>query len=225
MDTMPRTPAPHRLTRERHITAACALDTIPLLAQRVTSMLWWGRRISVAHHWIGPDSRIEIAAGLTVNTEMGDRAVRATADDAHAGFAVHLAPGIRGFGFAAYASDGNTTEREVWKRYHAGDRHNITIIEMDGGMLGDGGPGRDDHVSIQYWNEHRVGQEWVVGFDTDDLFRVWQERENQGWQLGRESLDIGYCKAFAQVGAYRVRCGFPLAGDACAGADDHVEED
>lgn len=216
-----------RIRRDRHVQAACAVDSVPLLAARVTDMLWWGRRIAVAQRWIDTDSPIEMATGLIVDPEMDDRAVRLTVtEQQYAHFAVYLAPGIlNGFGFGAYASDRNLTEDQVWTRWHADDRRDITIVELVGGGPSDGGPGKDDHIRIRYWNHDRVGREFMVAFDTSHYYQVWHEREDRGWTLGGKSTTVDYCKQFAQVGDYRVRCSYPLAGDACAGADDHVEPD
>jgi hypothetical protein len=216
-------PTIDRITSQRHVRAACAVDAVPLLAHRVAAMLWWGRRITVAHRWLDSDSRIELKVGLSVDKQMGDRAVRLTTAADHAGFAVHLAPGIEAFGFSAYASDDNASEAQAWKRYHDGGRRNITIVELDGGMLGDGGPGRNDHLSFRYWNEHRVGREIVVGFDTEGYSQVWQERENAGYAAGGEDFRVPYCKALAQVGDYRVRCAWPTDGGVCPRAGEHIE--
>ncbi|GAB7044939.1 hypothetical protein [Catenuloplanes indicus] len=213
--------SPDRIGHDHHVNAACALNTVPLLAARVTALLWWGRRITVVRRWLDRDSTPDLKVGLTVDHQQGDRAVRANTGDDFAGFGVHLAPGIEGFGFNAYGSDGSRTEAEVWKRWHAGDRREITLVELSGG--GDNGPGLNDSLTITRYNQHRVGEQIQIGFDHHAYSAVWQERSDRGWQLGGESLDISYCDAWAQHGPYRVRCGFPLAGDACAGGDDHID--
>ncbi len=204
------------------MSAACALDTVPLLGQRVINLLSWGRRMTVVSRYLEAES-LDVKVGLTVDHEQGDRAISLRTEDHYASFGVHLAPGIEGFSFAAFGSDGNATEAEVWKRYHSGEKkREITTVELIGGGDGALGPGREDHITITYWNQHGVGRQTVVGFDTNAFYEVWLARENQGWLLGKESLDVAYCKQFAQVGRYRVSCAFPLAGAACSGADDHV---
>jgi hypothetical protein len=160
-------PSPERIRTRYHIQAAVALDTIDLLAERVQNLLKAGRRMTLVRRWADRDNTPTVTAGLTLFEEPRLR----HQDDGGAGFGVHLRPGIHGFGFSAYACDGNTTEAEVWKRYHAdkGDDHwtrrrNITVVEIDGGMA-DSGPGRDDQLTIRHWNEHGVCEEIVVAFD------------------------------------------------------------
>jgi hypothetical protein len=215
------TRSPSRIESDYQVSAACALDTVPLLAARATSLLWWGRRITVVRRWLDRASDPDLKVGLTVDHQQGDRAVRTNVGDDFAGFGVHLTPGIEGFGFNAYGSDDNRTEEQVWKRWHAGDRREITLVELSGG--GNNGPGLNDHLTITRYNQHRVGEQIQVGFDHHAYSAVATERANRGWELGGESTKISYCDVWAQHGPYRVRCGYPLAGDACAGGDDHIE--
>lgn len=168
-------PSPQRVLTERNVHSMAALDTIDLIEQRVRNLLSHGRRITVAcrpYTWTG--GAPEVTAGLTVAED-----VKAWRDGDGAGFSVLLAtsgPSIgQRLGVAAYGSDGNTTQAEAWKRYHAGKaessdwherRRDMTHVQIVGGLRGDG-PARDDSLTIQSWNRDGVCSETVVAFDYD----------------------------------------------------------
>lgn len=214
--------SPQRILTDQRVVAACALDTVPLLARRVTNLLSWGRRMSVAHRFLTSEA-LDLKAGLTVDHGQGDRAITFRADDHYASFSVYLTPGLEGFSFAVFASDGNTTEEQVWKRYHSDGRNSeITTVNMIGGGEGNRAPGKEDRITITYWNQRGVGRQTVVGFDSSAYFDAWTARENAGWASGGERLDVEYCKEFALVGPYRVTCGFPIVDGTCSGAADHA---
>lgn len=212
-------PSPERITTSQTVTAACALDTVPLLAARVRNLLSWGRRITVAESQGG---ELTVQAGLVVADDMEQPVRDSVQPGQWATFGVHLAPGIHSFGFAAYASDGNATEMEVWRRYHAGDRRDITLVDITGGMQDRVSPGRADSLTVTRWNAHGVVIQTVIAFDTHAYSEVWREREERGFDLGGQRLDITYCDELAQVGRYRVRCGYPLLLTECEGQADHV---
>jgi hypothetical protein len=143
------------------VSAACALDTVPLLGQRVINLLSWGRRMTVAGRYLESES-LDLKVGLTVDQEQGDRAITLRTEDHYASFGVYLTPGIEGFSFAAFSSDGNATEADVWKRYHSGEKkREITTVELLGGGDGSLGPGKEDHITITYWNQYGVVWEQV----------------------------------------------------------------
>lgn len=223
MTTVPR---PERIATSYDVTAACALDTLPLLAARVRALLSWGRRISLATRWLDGDSDITLHPGLVVADDMGPDAVRESVKPSEFGtFSVQLAPGLEGFGFSAYAADEQTTEMQVWRRWHAGDRRNITLVTLSGGMAGDSGPGRGDQLRIRFWNSHGVGREAVVGFDHHAYSDAARERHDRGWDLGGQSIDVAYCTEFAQLGRFRLVCGYPIRLGVCDGASDHVTDE
>jgi len=163
--------ATDRINTLRHVTAMAALDTVDMLADRVENLLRHGRRMTMARRYTYVDQPPELTAGLTVD----GKPHRWSKDDG-AGFTVRLNPGLlTGFGFAAYANDGSATEAEAWMRYHAAEavhgdwsrrRRDMTLVEITGGLPGDG-PARDDKLVIRYWNRDGVCDEVVVAFDYD----------------------------------------------------------
>lgn len=188
-DTEKRTgPSPDRILTDYYVRVAVALDTIDLLAERVLNLLASGRRITLVRRYVSHDGTPDVFAGLV---EEAPSRLRRRGDPEGAWFGVQLKPGLRGFGFFAYAHDGNATEAEVWARYRAGNdesdpfarRSNITLLEIDGGMA-ESGPGRNDRLVIQHWNEHGVCEEIIVAFDaTDRLTAAVRELEAEiEWQ-------------------------------------------
>ncbi len=164
-------PTPDRIRTMRHVTAMVAVDTIDLLAERITNLLAHGRHITIARRYTYVDSPPDLYVGLTVD---GEPALRHHSRPLGASFGVHLKPGIRGFGFSAYRDDART-EADAWKAYHAAEglsddpfrrRRDMTYVEINGGLPGDG-PARDDQLTIRFWNEHGVCDEQVIGFDYD----------------------------------------------------------
>lgn len=162
-----------RIRTERHVEAMVALDTMDLLVTRVKNLLSHGRRIAMAHRYTYCDSAPDLYAGLTVDASAYRDGFTSggSADGRH--FGVALSPGLHGFGFSAYAGDGNDTEAQAWRRYHAkvadsGDpferRRDMTLIRLVGGLDNDG-PARDDLIVIRAWNQHGVCDERVIAFD------------------------------------------------------------
>lgn len=175
-----------RLRTERHINAMVALDNFDLLTARVRKLLSYDRRISMTQRYTYTDQPPELYVGCTLDKEARSGGIieGQSADGRH--FGVYLRPGLlTGFGFSAYTSDGNATEAEAWKRYHAGDeatnhwdkRRNMVRLTLNGGMGGDYGPARDDLIVVRAWNEHGVCDEKVIGFDTD---AYWAARDAEG---------------------------------------------
>lgn len=218
-------PKVDRIARDRRIQAACALDTLPLLAERVRGLLSWGRRISVARRYLD-GGETELKVGLTVDTEQGDRAIH-LGGSAEKGwhFGVHLAPGINGFGFSAYPYEA-PSEAEVWRRYRAGERRDITIVELAGSSANDSGPSHDEYLRIEDWNQHGVGQAWVIGFDTNAYYGAWKIRHDRGYEAGGGNaapLATAYCREWVLEGSYRMQCGYPVVEGTCMAIGDHVE--
>jgi len=162
-----------RIRTERYVECMVALDTFDLITDRVRRLLSYGRRMSMTRRYTYIDSSPDLTAGLTVDTDARGGGIVEGSGHGGRHFGVHLRPGLEGFGFSAYDSDGNATEEEAWKRYHAGGdtgdhwsrRRNMTLIRLNGGLEGDFGPGRDDHIVILAWNEHAVCEERVIAFD------------------------------------------------------------
>lgn len=144
---------PTRIRTDHNVWALAALDTIPLLTERVQEMLSNGRRITLITRWMGRDDTPKVACGLTVD--------EVTAWGNGCGLGVHLKPGIAGFSF----SSDEATESEVRQRFNGGDRKDLTEVEIHGGTHG---PGREDHIVIRRWNMFGVGEEKVVAFDLGD---------------------------------------------------------
>jgi hypothetical protein len=168
------TASPDRIRTQRHVTAMAALDTVDLLAERVTQLLSHGRRMTIARRYTYMDCAPEVTAGLTLSSPP-----RRWASDRGRGFQAALSG--TGFGFSAYPGEADT-EAEVWARYHAGEaasedlfkrRRDMTYVEIVGGMAGDG-PARDDLIVIRAWNGDGVADERVVAFDTGLL---WEQQD------------------------------------------------
>ncbi len=163
-----------RIRRERGLEAMVALDTIDLLADRVINLLSHGRRITLVQRFTYTQQPPTVATGLSLRDEPKVRH-----QDGGASFGVHLEPGVlTGFGFRAYACDGNDTEANAWQRYRTGKaesdrrserRQDMTHLWIVGGLSNDS-PARDDLLVIRHWNHDGVCTETVVAFDTGLLF-------------------------------------------------------
>ncbi|TDC59425.1 hypothetical protein E1258_18005 [Micromonospora sp. KC207] len=113
-----------------------------------------------------------MATGLTLDPDAPSGGIHESIrDDHHLG--VTLRPGLMsGFAIAAYTSDRNTTEADVWKRWNAAkdatDRwlkpRRLILIDITGGLPGDG-PARDDKLIIRAFNDDAVCDERVIVFD------------------------------------------------------------
>lgn len=168
------TASPDRLRSQRHVQAMAALDTVELLAGRVQQLPSHGRRMTMTRRYTWTNEPPEVTAGLVLDGEP-----KLWRQDDGVGFVVRLAPGLlAGFGFAAYGHEGSATEAEAWARYHAAEatnddwfkrRRDMTLVEVTGGLAGDG-PARDDLIVIRAWNRDGVCDERVVGFDTGLLW-------------------------------------------------------
>lgn len=165
-----------RIRTQRHVTAMAALDTVELLAQRVTNLLSHGRRMAMTRRFVYVNDRfvyVNDPPELTVGLVLEDAKLWSQVDAM--GFTVRLRPGpLVGFGFVAYQHEGSGTEAEAWKRYHAYKadsasfferRRDMTHVEIIGGLPGDG-PARDDRIVIQAWNRDGVCDERVIAFDS-----------------------------------------------------------
>lgn len=174
-----------RIRTQRHTDAMVALDSFDMIVARIRKLLSWERRISMTQRytWVNEPPQMHVGCTLDKEARNGGIIEGTNADGRH--FGIYLRPGLlTGFGFSAYASDGNATEAEAWKRYHAGKdatdhwskRRNMTRVTLVGGMEGDSGPARDDLIVIRAWNEHGVCDEKVIGFDTD---AYWAARDTE----------------------------------------------
>lgn len=178
------TGSPDRIRAQRHVTAMAALDTVDLLAERVQQLLSHGRRMTMTRRYTYVNDPPEVIAGLTVRGEP-----KLWRQDDGAGFDVRLGPDmLAGFGFIAHGHDGSATEAEAWKRYHAAKaessnfserRRDMTLVEITGGMAGDG-PARDDLIVIRAWNRDGVADERVIAFDTGLLWEQLDAAEVAG---------------------------------------------
>jgi hypothetical protein len=174
----------NRIKSMREVDAMVALDTFELITTRVRKLLSYGRRISMTQRYTYLSDRApDLLVGLTVDAEARNGGITEVLKDDGAHFGVTLKPGLMtGFGFSAYDIDGNASEAEAWKRFHAGKdatavwskRRNMTLVRLVGGMAGDMGPARDELIVIRHWNNDAVCDERVIGFDTD---AYWAERE------------------------------------------------
>lgn len=216
-------PKPERILTHHDVTAACALDTVPLLAARVRNLLSWGRRISVASRWLGArDGDLDLHAGLVVAEDMGGRVIRGLVRPGeYATFSVQLTGGVI-VAFDAYAADEGATEMQVWRRYHDGERRRITLVRVVGGLDDRVSPGACDQITITSWGPNGAGRQTTVGFDSHAYDEAWAEREQRGLKLSGHDTGIEYCEDLAQVGRYRVRCAMPIYLGSCAGLGDHV---
>lgn len=168
---------PGRIRTQRHVTAMVALDTVGLLAERVTNLLSHDRRIAMTRRSTWADSPPEVLVGLTV-----DGQPRLWTGSGGRGIEVRLKPGsLAGFGFAAYPGEADT-EAAVWLRYHAAKgadddvstrRRDMIHVVINGGMRHDG-PARDDRIVIRSWNRDGACTEQVIAFDTGLL---WEQQD------------------------------------------------
>lgn len=171
-----------RIRSQRHVTCMAALDTMDAIAERITKLLSYGRRISMTQRYTYTSHAPDLYVGLTIDEQGHGGGILYASRDASKHLGVSLKPGIRGFGIGAYAGE-NDTEKAEWARYHAADdsdvfrkRRNMTVVTIEGGMAGDDGCARSDALKIEHWNEHGVCDERVIGFDTD---AYWAERRDE----------------------------------------------
>lgn len=183
-------PSPDRIRTMRDVTALVALDTVELLAERVTNLLSHGRRMSLTHRYTYTDHPPDVFAGLTLLEEP-----TLWRRDHGIGFDVRLQPGVlAGFGFSAYCGESDT-EADAWRRYHATNdkRRDVTLLGITGGMAGDG-PARNDKLVIRRWNRDGVCIEQVIAFDYDESLAyippnldgcdwVWEDRLGHSVQI------------------------------------------
>lgn len=175
----------YRIKSIRHCDAMVAMDNFDLIVVRVRKLLSYGRRMSMTQRYTYVDSPPELHVGLTLDEQARPGGISESHGDDGCHFGVNLAPGINGFSFSAYASDGNAAEEVAWQRYHESKnavdhwarRRNMTMVTLTGGMDDDFGPARDDLLIIRHWNEHGVCDERVIGFDTD---AYWTEQRAVG---------------------------------------------
>lgn len=170
--------ATDRIRTMRDVHVMVALDTFDLIEARVRKLLSYGRRISMTQRYTYLDHAPDLHVGLTLNTAGRDGGIVSAKTDEDAHLIVSLKPGLMtGFGFSAYASDQNATEKQAWQRYHAGKsasadfferRRSMTEIRLVGGLENDGAA-RDDLIVIRSWNDDGVCDERVIGFDTSAL--------------------------------------------------------
>lgn len=164
-----------RIRTQRHVEAMVAVDNFGLLTARIRKLLSWQRRITLTQRYTYVDEPPTVTAGLMLDTSAWDGGFSEGGNTNGRHFGVNLRGRGRldGFGFSAYASDGNATEVDARKRYHAGKdatdhwtrRRNMTLVTINGGMDGDTGPARDDLIVIRAWNSDAVCDEKVIVFD------------------------------------------------------------
>ncbi len=196
------TASPARILHQRHLHAMVALDTIDHITERIRNLLAHNRRITLTDRYTYINNPPTVTAGLTVDS------IDPWAGSSGKGVTVRLKPGLlTGFGVAAYTHE-NATEKQEWKRFHAGKatserrderRRDMTEVEINGGLPGDG-PARDDQLVIRRWNRDGVCQETVIVFDggprdADERAARWLYTHSLGdahradmekeWDLGR----------------------------------------
>ncbi|HEY6117215.1 MAG TPA: hypothetical protein VI172_14785 [Candidatus Dormibacteraeota bacterium] len=164
-----------RIRTDHYVDAMVALDNFELIEARVRRLLSHGRRISMTQRYTYTQRAPELHAGLTVDIEARNGGIVGGADSDGAWLTVYLRPGLMaGFGFSAYASDGNATEEEAWKRYHAKKaeaddpferRRRMTEVSLTGGREDDEAS-RDDRIVVCAWNDDGVCDERVISFDS-----------------------------------------------------------
>jgi hypothetical protein len=168
-----------RIRTDYHVTCMVALDTFDLIVERVRRLLSYDRKLAMTQRYTYTGDAPRLYAGLEIDTSATGGGINEWSKCDGAGFGVLLRPGLEGFGFAAYASDGNGTEEEAWKRYHAAKaespnyferRREMTEIELTGGREQDD-PTRDDQIIIRAWNSDGVCDERVIGFDSTEAHR------------------------------------------------------
>lgn len=154
--------------RDTH--AFVVAETVDLLADKLVGVLA-DRRMTKVHRYLGETSGTpRVFPGLRV-----DRGSR-TPITRHPGQSVrvHLASQPRRMESVGIWVDGDESERDAARRYHApekewlGQRRNLTRVELEGWPRS---PSTEDRVVIEHWNEHGVGQETVLAFDDVDLIQ------------------------------------------------------
>ncbi|GAB2732999.1 hypothetical protein [Nocardioides pakistanensis] len=158
----------------RDATVFVASDSFDALAERVLAIVGTGRRMTLVQRYLDTEGRarsLDIHTSLRLDDVPDGGVERWSRTDSLAGrgLHVHLAPGIHGFGFAAYDRDG--TESDVARRYHADRPRNVTVARVDAWT---DSPSREDRIEIERWNDHGVCRVTTVAFEesTDDRSRA-----------------------------------------------------
>jgi len=203
----------------RYVQVAIAHDSLPPVAERVKGMLWWGRRMSVARRYVdgGP---MTILTGQTLMKSARRVTEHYSTRRVHLG--VSFEQFAQGFSISWTAGHGDGTEEGEWKRWHAGDQESIEIVELLGSGPKDGGPQGDEYLRITRYNQHKYGEEILVGFDTDAYWVVARARDEAGYALA-DPVGLKQCQEFAQDGPYRVPCAYPVVDGECTKVAQHVD--
>lgn len=179
--------------QRRDTAAFVAPETVDLLGQKMIGIIA-DRRVTKVHRYLGDRPGVPtVRTGLRLWHGGFDNATRLRSRvSAGVSLASHQHP-FEGLGFSIGLDD--ETEQQVADRYHhpekhwLGQRRDITYVELYGWP---GGPGRDDRIRVEYWNEHGVGQETLLAFDDIEPIEelAWDVK---GDKLRQVFLDDEFC--------------------------------
>lgn len=150
-----------RLTTNRSITAMIAADSIGPVGDRIANLFSFGRHVAAAQR----RPSVNIPPDLYVGRQLAEL----ERHDDGAG-TVRLSVVLTGmmlplFGFST-SPERCPDESTVWQRWHNGERTNMTRVQIEGGLPGDG-PALLDRLTVWSWPSSGVCIETVVGFDLE----------------------------------------------------------
>lgn len=153
----------------RDVTAFVVPETVDLLAEKMVGIIA-DRRVTKMHRYLGEAAGVpRLYPGLRLNhCGLRDAVVIRQGQSISVALASqsHLFEGAA-FGVGPH----HETEARAADRYRhpetqwLGQRRDVTLVEMDGWP---GQPAPGDHIRIEDWNEHGVGQETLLVFDDVD---------------------------------------------------------
>lgn len=154
-----------RIRTEHHVSALVAVDSFPLIAQRIQRLAPVGRRFAVAHRYATYLHRApDVYPALTVAQVRVNESTNSLWVECEPDFGFGI--GIRDVWLAA-------TEADAWKYYHAGRheaesfserRRDLTYVELTGGRDGDALSG-NDRILIHTYNGDGVCDERAIAFE------------------------------------------------------------
>lgn len=150
--------------QRRELRAFVAIDTIDVIAERITNLARSGRLCTIVFRY-DSSKEVEVNTGLSLDTGARNGGVHpfTQTEPVGRGVSVYLRPGIRSYGLSAYADDG--LEEAVRERFHAEQPRDATYVVITGGSTSDGrNVGREDSIQITRYNEHGVGMFTTIAF-------------------------------------------------------------
>lgn len=143
----------------RTITVMVAVDTFALVADRIERLFSFGRHVSVAQR----RTKAHMPPDLHVGAQL--RALERHDDGAgNARLSLVLSSSMLPVFEFSTNPDRCPTHADVWSRWDAGQRTNMTRIQIEGGLPGDS-PSLRDGIIVWTWPSSGHCIETVIGFD------------------------------------------------------------